>query len=411
MIHRLEIENFYSIRDPQVIDLRAAANTPDDSGRLAPLWRGAEEKAPKVVALFGANASGKSNVLKALSFIAWFLKDSFSAPRGSGPRIFSGPRMPFERFNEQEMFQRPTRLAIHDSGPEDITRTGDPDAAQCRYAYEVRIGGGEQHRVDRESLHYWPAAASRKVKLFERDATGSVTSAKAFGLAGFRQALEKVLRPDASVIATLAQLEHPFSKKICDEVSHFVTNILIEKKEAPDDFTIHHYMANPNLVESFNREAQRIDLGIRAMQFHQGQNGPILYFTHEGLEFPMQMIYESNGTRQFIKIFPLIWHVLEAGGVAVVDELDATIHPMLLPEILRWFYDPARNPHDAQLWTSCHNASLLQNLTKEEILFCEKDSRGRTQVYGLPDIQSVRRTDNYYRKYLGGAFGAVPQIG
>jgi len=69
MLYRLEIENFYSIRDRQVIDLRVARNTPDEDGRLAPIWPGAEERAPKVTAFFGANASGKSNVLKALPFL------------------------------------------------------------------------------------------------------------------------------------------------------------------------------------------------------------------------------------------------------------------------------------------------------------------------------------------------------
>lgn len=403
MLHRLEVENFYSIRDPQVIDLRVGANAPDEPGRLAPLWKGAEEKAPKVVALFGANASGKSNVLKALSFIAWFVTNSFSTPRGS--------RMPFESFNDLEMFPAPTRLAVHLAGLEDITRAGDPDAAQCRYAYEVKIRGRAQPCVDSETLHYWPAHASRKVKLFNRDATGTVTAAKVFGLTGFRQALDKVLRPDASVIATLAQLEHSFSKMIWNAAALVESNILIERHEGSDDLAIRCYAANPKLIEVFNREVERVDLGIQAMQVQQGPNGPIAFFTHEGLAVSMPMIYESHGTRQFIKIFPSIWRALETGGVAVLDELDSTIHPMLLPEILRWFYDPERNPHHGQIWMSCHNASLLEDLIKEEVLFCDKDSRGRTQVYGLRDIQSVRRTDNYYRKYLGGAFGAVPQIG
>ena len=83
----------------------------------------------------------------------------------------------------------------------------------------------------------------------------------------------------------------------------------------------------------------------------------------------------------------------------------------MLPEILRWFHDRERNPRNAQLWMSCHNASLLENLTKEEVFFCQKDGKGRTQVYGLGDIEAVRRTDNYYRKYMGGAYGALPQIG
>ena len=60
---------------------------------------------------------------------------------------------------------------------------------------------------------------------------------------------------------------------------------------------------------------------------------------------------------------------------------------------------------------TCHAVSLLEELSKEEIYFTEKDNSGRTSLYGLKDIKDVRRVDNYYRKYLSGDFGAVPQIG
>jgi hypothetical protein len=403
MLHRLEIENFYSIRDRQVIDLRALGHAPAEPGRLAPLWKGAEDRAPKVVALFGANAAGKSNILKALSFIAWIVKDSFSAPRGA--------RMPFDRFNDLRMLDAPTRLAVHVAGIENITQADDPNARQCRYAYEVTIGGGAMPRIDEECLYYWPSHSARRMKLFARDPNGSVTAAKAFGLGGYRQALEKVLRPDASVVATLVQLEHPFSKMIWQAAALLVSNILMERRETPDEIMVRHYATNPKLVKIFNRDVEKIDLGIQSMQIHQGQNGPYAMFQHEGLAHPMPLLYESQGTRQFIKMYPLLLHALETGGVAVLDELDATIHPLILPEILRWFSDPDRNPYDAQLWMTCQNASLLEDLIKEEVLFCEKDPEGSTRIYGLRDIQSLRRTDNYYRKYLGGTFGAVPQIG
>jgi len=107
----------------------------------------------------------------------------------------------------------------------------------------------------------------------------------------------------------------------------------------------------------------------------------------------------------------LLNQALETGGIAVVDELDLAIHPLVLPEILRWFHDGERNPHDAQLWMTFNNASLLEDLVKEEILFCEKDDLGRTRVYSLRDVQAVRRSDNYYRKYLSGVYGAVPHLG
>ncbi len=60
---------------------------------------------------------------------------------------------------------------------------------------------------------------------------------------------------------------------------------------------------------------------------------------------------------------------------------------------------------------TCHAASLLEDLIKEEVLFCDKDISGQTHVYGLRDIQGIRRTDYFYKKYLGGMFGAVPQFG
>ncbi len=97
--------------------------------------------------------------------------------------------------------------------------------------------------------------------------------------------------------------------------------------------------------------------------------------------------------------------------MAIIDELDAAIHPLILPEILRWFHDPKRNPRNAQLWMTCHNASLLENLTPSEVLLCEKDRAGRTQVYRLADINEIDVDDNFYRKYMGGMFGAIPQIG
>lgn len=123
------------------------------------------------------------------------------------------------------------------------------------------------------------------------------------------------------------------------------------------------------------------------------------------------LLYESHGTRQFLKLFPLISDALATGSIVVIDELDAAMHSMLLPEIIGWFHDPVRNPHNAQLWTSCHNVSLLEELSKEEIVFCDKDWRGRTEMYALADVKGVRRDENYYKKYLGGVFGAVPQFG
>ncbi|WP_245442510.1 AAA family ATPase [Methylobacterium terrae] len=174
---------------------------------------------------------------------------------------------------------------------------------------------------------------------------------------------------------------------------------------------IKYYFDNPHYIEKINNDIARIDVGVAQVEVSIVGGTPAAFFSHHGLFAPMPFGFESHGTRQFFKLYPSLVFVLERGGVAIIDELDAAIHPLVLPEILRWFHDPGRNPHDAQLWITCHNASLLEHLTPGEVLFCEKDGAGRTQVYGLSDIDKISADDNFYRKYMGGLFGAVPQIG
>jgi hypothetical protein len=404
MINRLEVANFYCLREPQVLDLRVAANVPDEAGRFAPAWRDAKERAVKVIALFGANASGKSTVLRALAFLSWFVQHSFHLPPDSP--------QPCERFNDEEVRDQPTRLAVRFAGPADLSMATDPATPQCCYAYEVVFGGkGKPQHVVHEALHYWPSTSGRQVRLFERKQEGSITAGKPFGLAGYRSAIEKVLRPNASLISTLAQLGHPLSLLARQMASTIISNVFIEKVEINDDNVARFYAAQPDELQALNREIERVDLGIREVQIQDGTNGPMALFQHHGLATSLPVQFESHGTRAFIRIFPLLNRALITGGIAVIDELDLSIHPLVLPEIIRWFYDTERNPHNAQLWMTCQNASLLEELVKEEVFFCEKDSKGRTTVYGLQDIQSVRRGDNYYRKYLGGVYGAVPRLG
>ncbi|WP_245442512.1 AAA family ATPase [Methylobacterium terrae] len=221
VIHRLEIENFASIRDRQVIDLRVTGTHPDEVSRAAPLWRGSREHAPKVVALFGANASGKSNVLRALSFLIWFIKDSF----GAGPTN----RLPFERFNDEVGLKAPTRLAVHLGGPVDLAAADDPQGRQCRYVYELTIEGDLAAPLVTESLLYWPQG--RKVTLFERRSDKTVSAAKSFNLHRHRGALEAILRSNASAISTLAQINHPYSKYIIDIADTVEKNILFNRME------------------------------------------------------------------------------------------------------------------------------------------------------------------------------------
>jgi len=405
MIHRLEIENFYSIRETQVIDLRIGAKVLDEEGRFGRLRDGSDVRVPKTVAFFGANASGKSNVLKALAFLRWFLIESFSVPPDAS--------LPLLRFADGN--SDPTRIKVHFDWFSELT-SADPEILRqspfAQYTYEVRLNSIPEGRMTvlSEELRLQPAMGKSR-KVFERNANGEVESGSSFSLKGLNHVLAK-LRTNVSTTSTIAQFaEHAPTIVLLGWARRIFPNIFVEKTPVDEQNALHYYAEHPDLVDSLNSILGRVDLGIRSMSLLEDSEGILPWFEHSGLKSALSIRFESEGTRQFLHVYPILWDALRAGGIAVVDEMDSTIHPILLPEIFRWFHAPETNKHQAQLWISGHSASLLEELKKEEIFFTEKDQQGRTRVYGLKDIESVRRVDNFYQKYLGGVYGAVPRIG
>lgn len=416
MLHCLEIENFYSIREPQVLELRIAGNAPDLPERFGLIYTESSERAPKVVAFFGPNASGKSTVLRALSYLAWFVRYSFQLPIVSDQPLAAGFQG-CEKFANEEAIG-PTRLVAHFTGVTDFSKVEpgklpEPAAPQCRYTYEVQFenSSGRPRVVIWESLRQWPHESGKSVRIFERKLGKDVAASKSFDIAGYQKVINNV-RPNVSLVSTLAQSGHKPSMLLSQMAATVMSNVFVEKIEVSDDQVIRNYYANdPSLLEELNKNIERLDLGIQQMDLHSEINGVEAYFHHYGLTKLLPMLLESHGTRQFVRIFPLLAYALRTGGIAIVDEIDQTIHPLLLPEIIRWFHDLERNPYSAQLWMSCHNPSLLEELVKEEVYFCEKSNMGQTRIYGLQDIMSVRRSDNLYKKYMGGVYGAVPSFG
>lgn len=409
MIYKLEVENFYSFREKQVLDLSVPLTVPIDTEKFGVIFTGSKIRAPKVVALFGANASGKSTILKAISFISWFVSNSFD---------HSGSALPIERFNDIESSNRPIRLAIEFGGGLNLGEAvlnailGKSVVSHGVYRYELELAtkDGFVGSVNHETLLQKPNGEGRWHRVFDRQISTKLLGSKQFPLSGFAQVIDKV-RPNASVVSTLAKFNHQPSQLFINAANKVLSNIFIDKFE-PNDNTVFGQMAgNPDLVQKLNADLQRIDVGIERTEVLQTPNGPTLVFNHEGHGGRMPWALESHGTRSFIRVFPWLSSALAQGGIAVLDELDISIHPLILPEIVRWFYSKERNPNDAQLFMSCHAVSLLEELSKEEIVMCEKDRQGRSTVYSLSDVKSTLRKDNYYRKYMGGEYGAVPRIG
>jgi len=410
MLYKLELENFYSVRDLQVLDLSIDGKVPDLEDRYAPIFKGAHTRAPKVVALYGANASGKTTVLRALEFIVAMIRDSVqrTIPGLAG----------CERFNDEESANRPMRFAIELGGamnltPEIVARAQAGETVEYgayRYELEIEVSEGIAKRISKEVLRQRPSGQGKWQRVFERDATGTVKDSKSFSLSGF-QHLVKTLADNHTVLSSFAKFQHPTARIFVEAARKALFSVEPVALSHVDKQVIDYLKTQPYMVQQLNTELNRIDVGIEGVRWQDGADGPMLMFKHSGLQIEMPWVLESHGTRAFIKMFPFLISVLNQGGIAAVDEMDAAIHPLVLPELLRWFYDRhTRNKMNAQLWLSCHSASLLDDLQKEEIVICEKDRLGRTRLFSLMDVK-VRREENHYRKYLGGAYGGVPLLG
>ncbi|MEU3141901.1 ATP-binding protein [Nocardiopsis alba] len=144
---------------------------------------------------------------------------------------------------------------------------------------------------------------------------------------------------------------------------------------------------------------------------------PELLFHHgEGdRSRPLAWREESKGTRTLTALGYEAQRVLEAGGVLIVDEIDASLHPYLSARVISLFRSETHNPHGAQLVFTSHDAALLGRIRGEEVLkrdhiwFVDKDGEGRSTLYPLSDFKP-RGDDNRARRYLTGRYGAVPDV-
>jgi hypothetical protein len=133
-------------------------------------------------------------------------------------------------------------------------------------------------------------------------------------------------------------------------------------------------------------------------------------------EFDMRS-QESSGTNKIFNISGPIFDVLSDGGVLVIDELDASLHPLLTLAITRLFNSQEHNPKSAQFIFSTHDTNLLHygNYRRDQVFFVEKDEFGASDLYSLADYNEnglkIRKDRSFEKDYIQGRYGAIPYIG
>ena len=235
-----------------------------------------------------------------------------------------------------------------------------------------------------------------------------------------------LLRSNASVIASAFRLNHKESQDIAKFWQQIETNV-IEAGRIGDDMlpskipqwfeALVFYSDNQALKKEAEKLLSRFDLGLNGIIFEKEKTGNNLTIKNvqakhlfNGKEQTLPIIYEISGTKQLFIILKTILQALENGSVAIVDEFDVNLHPEMVIALFDLFIHPETNPKNAQLLLSTHSHMILSKLDKYQIILVEKDFNGISEAWGLDEVSDVRSDENYYSKYIAGAYGAVPKI-
>jgi uncharacterized protein len=429
MLVQFSVGNFRSFKDTVTLDLSAthleskdksvdANNTFEAPGGLRLL---------KSVVLYGANASGKSNLLKALEFMTEFVCDSATESQ-VGDLIKIEPfLLDSETTKESSFFE----IVF-------ISRS-----IRYRYGFEVT-----NKEVVSEWLYHTP---NRKESyLFTRDKQ-KIKVSRNFTEG---QGLQKYTRSNALFLSLVTQLNGEISARV--SLWFLMLGIYQGNREESYDFLSTFisgglYDSEKIAKESVINLVKKLDLGIEEIQLetrkrvkgepnflaqkdkqkkrrsswrHVGKLANMEFariktlhrkFDHSKNPTPVLFdleTQESDGTQKLFSLSGRLAVALLEGTPIVIDEIDASLHPLITTTLIDLFQSSESNPKNAQIIFATHDVNLLQNdrFRRDQIWFVEKDKYGASHLYSLSDFK-VRNDASYQKDYLQGRYGAIPFIG
>lgn len=396
-IHLLEftVENFRSIREPVTLSL-LSTRYHDRSADFR--LEASSKKALSSIVLYGANASGKSNALRALFFF-------WRAVVGHSSIFESEKNIPFLL--------------------DDSSKTMDSAFEACfEYQGKMYIYGfkysSKSKEVTKEWLRATVTSSKHLSKIYERDRNNVVVSKNLpLSTHGISRSFTKQLKANELFIATLSENSvWTLAKDVVDAWEHcHVFNTLAHD---PTTEVANILYETPNSKALLLPLMQEADMNIADIKVTKDDSGNFeiklghIYTTRNSVKNVWFDIddQESAGTRKFFSFALPLLLSLRDGTLVVLDELGSTLHPDLLRFVVGLFNNKKKNPHHAQLILTTHDTSLLRtSFARDQIYFTHKNIEQSTQLYSLVDIKGVRKDlSNLDERYLRGDFGAVPNI-
>lgn len=393
MLHSYAFSNYQSFVEKVDVDLTINAKTTLTDWMTDSVCG---DRVSKIFAVIGHNASGKTALFKPIAFLNWFVSHSFTSSPNSAIPI--------------------TPHATHFKQPSEFECLIDFEGSLWRYVLRCN-----QQMVLHEAL-YRKYERFNYVFIRNWDPATQHYSVKQqnFGLSP--QSAKKV-RPNVSLIAWAAQYDVPLAKRLADR--SFVTNVNVGGRMPLSDQALfvaaEHFATNKKQRSTMEQLLSSWDLGLSGVELHEIQINPIeapeekawMPFGKHSTgnnSFNLPFHLESSGTQGAFVLLSRLLPVLEKGGVAVIDEFENDLHPHMLEPILDLFANPKTNRHNAQLLFSTHATSVLNIVEKSQVMLVEKNTDCISDAFRMDTIERIRNDDNFYAKYMTGAYGAVPKL-
>lgn len=412
MLIQFRYKNFKSFRDDTILDFSATKIT-EHSDRVVQIGN---EKILPTAAIFGANASGKSNVIEAFRFMTTYVIESFAFGGEGDDKKSKTKKLKQTPF----LFDKSSRDA---ESSFEVYFVSSEEAGNKSYNYGFTL---DQAGIVEEWLNAKSKTARSYKTVFYRnrdelDLSGLPTKSQ--------EILRITLEPETLIVSLGAKLKITKLKCIRDwffdtNFTNFgnpIENVFLSSL-IPDGFAddkqvqkkVVDYFAtfDPSIV-GFNVEVIKSDdedsRHVKIDALHK------IIGSDEFASIPLEE--ESDGTLKMFALYPALQDTLESGGVLFVDELNARLHPLLVRGFLITFLNPITNPNHAQLVFTTHDSWQLSNnlLRRDEIWFTEKAPSGVSTLYSLADFvdedgTKIRKDESYEKNYLLGKYGAIPTL-